>query len=83
MHAASIVYYFNWLAASEEETRPSSFDDQVKQVVSRSGRAACLGLALMASNTGGGKPPFCIDRGHPRHLFGDMVNTFGGVEFLQ
>jgi hypothetical protein len=31
----------------------------------------------------GGKPPFCIDWGHPKHLFGDMVNTFRGVEFLQ
>ena len=25
----------------------------------------------------------CIDRRHGEQVFGDMVNTFGGVEFLQ
>ena len=25
-----------------------------------------------------GKREACIDRGHPKHTFGDMVNTFSG-----
>jgi hypothetical protein len=36
---------------------------------------ACLGKRSL-SCLSGGKPPFCIDRGHPLHLFGDMVYTF-------
>jgi len=27
-------------------------------------------------SSGGGKPPFCIDRRHSEQVIGDMVNTF-------
>jgi len=30
----------------------------------------------MKRKFGGGKPPFCIDRRHGEHPFGDMVDTF-------
>jgi hypothetical protein len=32
--------------------------------------------AEIFSRDSGGKPPFCIDRGHGEQVFGDMVYTF-------